>query len=175
LERWLWQEHRAGNIHGSILDIGVVNARRWMGPGYWTFGERNCDVNGDLLTLTDYFPEPIDTIICTEVLEHVTKPQRAVNQMLKVLKPGGRLYVVAPFFWPWHGIEGAYNDYWRFTSQGWRLLLKDFQDVTVTRIQWTREGAWLYDLLRQHEAWGMGSVVEGATGYLVMGVKGAAA
>lgn len=38
----------------------------------------------------------IDRVICTEVLEHLTDPQKAAHEIARVLKPGGRIVVSVP-------------------------------------------------------------------------------
>jgi methionine biosynthesis protein MetW len=37
-----------------------------------------------------------DLVTCTEVLEHLFEPQAAVKEMVRVLRPGGRLLVTVP-------------------------------------------------------------------------------
>lgn len=38
-----------------------------------------------------------DYILCTEVLEHLSEPEKALNEMARLLKPGGELILTAPF------------------------------------------------------------------------------
>lgn len=38
-----------------------------------------------------------DAILCTEVFEHLPEPQRALHELARVLKPGGRMLLTAPF------------------------------------------------------------------------------
>lgn len=60
-----------------------------------------------------------DVILCISVLEHLENPQKAVNEMGRVLKRGGILIVAAPFLFPMHDVP---NDYWRFTKYGLKYL-----------------------------------------------------
>jgi SAM-dependent methyltransferase len=39
------------------------------------------------------------TVIALEVIEHITNPFRAVEEMARVLEPGGRLYLTFPNYW----------------------------------------------------------------------------
>jgi SAM-dependent methyltransferase len=173
LEYWIWKHWKAGNLAGQIIDIGVQERREYLGDGYVTVGERDCDITADLTLLypSDLGGE-VDAIICTEVLEHCADPFQAVRRMHECLKPGGLLLVTSPFLWPDHGIEGEYGDYWRFTAGGWRLLLSAFSEVKLTECAWTSEGAAAYDLLRRWEGFGFTHLVRGATGYLVEARKG---
>lgn len=52
-----------------------------------------------------------DTVFCSEVLEHVVDPVRAVEKLVALTKPGGRIIVTAPFtsithFAPYHYCTG---------------------------------------------------------------------
>jgi len=70
----------------------------------------------------DDIPKPdrfYDDIICTQVLEHVEYPQKVVNELYRVLKPGGKLFLTAPQGWGLH--EAPYNFY-NFTTFGLKSL-----------------------------------------------------
>jgi ubiquinone/menaquinone biosynthesis C-methylase UbiE len=47
----------------------------------------------------------IDTIIVNDAMEHVAEPQKTLTEMLRVVKPGGRIYVNFP---PYHHPFGAH-------------------------------------------------------------------
>ena len=52
------------------------------------------DVLGDAQNLP-FKDESFEVILCTEVLEHLKKPQLAVDEMKRVLKKGGKLILTA--------------------------------------------------------------------------------
>lgn len=62
-----------------------------------------------------------DAIINTQVLEHVENPQLVLNEMYRILKPGGKLFLTAPQGW---GVHGAPYHFFNFTNYGLELLLK---------------------------------------------------
>ena len=72
------------------------------------------DIIGDITNI----PEPdgsFDAVLCTEVLEHLTDPVRALHEMARLLKVGGTLIITAPFcslthFAPYHYSTG-FNRY----------------------------------------------------------------
>jgi SAM-dependent methyltransferase len=69
-----------------------------------------------------------DIVVCTQVLEHVKDPFGFVHEIWRVLRPGGRLYLTVPAFYPIHG--GPY-DAWRFLPDGINFLLGAFSKVTL--------------------------------------------
>lgn len=60
-----------------------------------------------------------DTVLCFGVLEIVPEPPLAMKEMERILKPGGRLLLVAAQI---RGASNESNDYWRFGRPGVRLL-----------------------------------------------------
>lgn len=62
-----------------------------------------------------------DTVLCSQVLEHVFNPDEFLSEILRVLKPGGKLLLTVPFVWDEH--EQPY-DYARYSSFGLRALME---------------------------------------------------
>jgi SAM-dependent methyltransferase len=59
-----------------------------------------------------------DTVFCSEVLEHVVDPVRAVEKLVRLTKPGGRVIITAPFnslthFAPYHFCTGFSQYFYR--------------------------------------------------------------
>jgi SAM-dependent methyltransferase len=136
-----------------VLDIGTSQrfakelrpfealfaGKQYVAAGYRplrSFGQYNCDEHQDIQALT-YPDGGFDAVLCIEVLEHVADPFKAVAEIKRVLRPGGRLLVTAPFLGPFHGKGGQtpghedYADYWRFTHQGLQLMFSDLSKVEV--------------------------------------------
>lgn len=60
--------------------------------------------------------DAFDAVLCTEVLEHVPEPIRAVREMARLVRPGGRILLTAPLgSWlhqePYH-FYGGYTPHW---------------------------------------------------------------
>jgi len=72
----------------------------------------------------DYF----DTIIATEVLEHLHGPQTAVNELHRILKQNGICIAAVPFLYPYHAHP---KDYYRFTQDSLRHLFRNFGEVEI--------------------------------------------
>ncbi len=64
--------------------------------------------------------ESVDSILMTEVLEHVSDPFTAAGEAFRVLRPGGKLLLTTPQTW---GLHGEPYDFYRFTQHGLRHVL----------------------------------------------------
>lgn len=112
---------------GLTLDIGAQN-----GPYAASFPRRialdirrgaGVQILGDAQAL-GIAGRVFDVVLCTEVLEHLPEPQQAIDEMFRVLKPGGTLLLTTRFLFP---IHDAPHDYFRFTKYGLRHLLRRFE------------------------------------------------
>lgn len=130
--QWLMEDRlvlpEVAGSKGVVLDIG--SATRWLRsrldpdasyialdyPATATalYGTRP-DVHADARALP-IATASIDVVVCLEVLEHVESPERALEEMHRVLKPGGIAMVSMPFLYPVHD---APHDFQRWTSHGW--------------------------------------------------------
>lgn len=72
--------------------------------------------------------ESVGTIICMDTLEHVEYPNKALEEIHRVLKPNGIAIISSVMFFPIH--DHPY-DYWRFTPEAFRSILKPFADSFV--------------------------------------------
>lgn len=61
----------------------------------------------------------VDAIISLAVLEHVKHPWKHAEEMIRVLKPGGIIYVDVPFLQPYHGYP---HHYYNMTTAGLQNL-----------------------------------------------------
>ena len=136
---------RAVATDGVVVDIGsparfrkelaafsTELSRRYYALDYrsGSHGLSDVDIDGDIRVLP-LRSNALDGVVCLEVLEHVPEPQRAADEIHRVLKPGGRLVLTVPFMTGYHGKTGAYEDYFRFTHSGLTWLLRRFRRVHV--------------------------------------------
>lgn len=73
-----------------------------------------------------------DFIVFTQVMEHLPEPKQVLNELYRVLKPGGKMFYSAPFHFEEH--EQPY-DFYRYTKFGVNYLLKS-AGFTIDRIDW---------------------------------------
>ncbi len=128
------------NIHGTWIDVGSGG---WGSVGSYeeirnafkdTVTIRTLDLNGaaDIvcdITQSGLPANSLDGVFIFETLEHIPSPQKAIDEIYRILKPGGLIIGSTPFFYELHGED--YGDYWRFTRQGIREMFKSFSSVDV--------------------------------------------
>ncbi|MBK8541371.1 MAG: class I SAM-dependent methyltransferase [Ardenticatenia bacterium] len=68
-----------------------------------------------------------DAVFSLAVLEHVRDPFRCAAEIIRVLKPGGRLYAVVPFMQHYHGYP---HHYFNMTKQGLARLFEDLEPLS---------------------------------------------
>lgn len=97
-------------------------------------GDYSPDIVGDIHDLP-FEDSSVDAIICIAVLEHVEEPQKAVQEIHRVLKPGGYCYIYAPFLFYYHPMHGYYGDFYRFTIEGMQYMTRDFSHVEIQNVR----------------------------------------
>jgi SAM-dependent methyltransferase len=139
-------DRAAPSASGRLLDVGCGDK-----PWQPTFAPRvdayvGLDVEGahgrpDVVYDGERIPfddAAFDTVLSNQVLEHVPDPRRLWADMVRVLRPGGRLIVTVPFSFRLHAEP---EDYWRFTSHALRRLC-DESGLRVEVLE-PRGGLWL--------------------------------
>jgi SAM-dependent methyltransferase len=79
---------------------------------------------GEQLPLRD---AQFDLVICTQMLEYIAQPALVINEIHRVLKPGGTLLLSVPSACP----TDAEEECWRFLPQALRHLLAAFARVEL--------------------------------------------
>ena len=118
--------------HGVLLDVGCGQkpyeklfakyTDHYIGMEYSaTAGYRgnSAEVYGDAAAIP-LSAGSVDTILCTEVLEHVPDPDRVISEIARVLRPGGIAICTAPFFYPVHDRF----DFFRYSPDGVATIMQ---------------------------------------------------
>ena len=138
----------------DVLDIGtdkrfskelrpledLFQEKDYKAAGYkpsLSHGAYNCDLDLDVCDIA--LPDAsVDCIICLEVIEHCVSPFAAATELMRVLRPGGTLFLTAPFMTGYHGHPGSasaahddFPDFWRFTHQGLQRLFDSLDELQV--------------------------------------------
>ena len=127
----LYAEHLPLHVSGRLIDLGCGQV-----PLYGMYRERadtvtcvdwpqsvhasrHLDRTVDLNAVLPFDDAGFDTIVLSDVLEHLAEPALLWREMARVLAPGGRLLLNTPFL---YGIHEAPHDYARHTGFGLRRL-----------------------------------------------------
>ncbi|MBX4195342.1 methyltransferase domain-containing protein [Candidatus Parcubacteria bacterium] len=119
---------------GKAVDVGAGHAKyngmiRANSDSYlsvdnmssdYQYGHDNFkpDVVSDVLHMPLKNDE-FDTVVCTEVLEHVEDPFQLFKEIARILKPGGYALISSGWMAPYHEEP---RDYWRFTVDAYKVL-----------------------------------------------------
>ena len=118
---------------GRLLDLGCGlmpyqtmlgdNIDRWIGLDFalTPSGRSVAHVFGSALEVP-FGAATFDTVLSTQVLEHVSRPADLLREVNRVLKVGGHLVLTAPQANPLHEEP---NDYFRYTCYGLRSLTEE--------------------------------------------------
>ncbi|CAD5372641.1 Methyltransf_11 domain-containing protein [Rubrivivax sp. A210] len=157
----LYAEYLPRHARGRLVDLGCGKA-----PLYGLYGplasdvtcadwpqsvhaspylDRAVDLNGPL----PFADAAFDTIVLSDVLEHLSAPQALWNEMARVLAPGGHAFVNTPFL---YGIHEAPHDYARYTEFGLRRFARQSGLDVVTLVAVGGSLEVMADLLGKHLA-----------------------
>jgi len=73
--------------------------------------------------------ETAGTVLILDTLEHVENCHHAMGEVYRILKPEGILAISSVMLFPIHEYP---SDYWRFTPEAFRLLLRRFHTALVS-------------------------------------------
>lgn len=118
-------QHLPQHARGRLLDLGCgkvplydvyrdlvseITCVDWNDSEH---GSRHVDVACDLSEPLPFEDDAFDTILLSDVLEHLPEPEALWREMSRVLSPGGTLLMNVPFFYWLHEKP---HDYYRYTE-----------------------------------------------------------
>lgn len=128
-------------IRGNVVDIGcgtgkyrkfilsLPHVNSYIGIDFYKTEQAKmvADLNSNIPVADNSF----DTALCISVLEHLLEPQNALNEIYRILKPGGHLLLTTPWIFPFHGEP---NDYFRYSRNALEYMFQKsgFDIVSIT-------------------------------------------
>ncbi len=116
-------------LRGDLLDVGAGRSRRYAPVCTGVTSYKTMDVSDagkpDIVGSAEAIPLPdasFDSVLCTQVLEHVPHPVKVIEEIFRVLKPGGLCLLTAP---QWNELHEVPHDYFRYTCFGLKTLFED--------------------------------------------------
>ena len=139
-----WLEAQAHELHERLGPYRLLDVGCGQKP-YLPFFERYASEYVGVDVVENPFAEllgpvealPVDdasfdVVLCAQVLEHCDDPARAVSELRRVTRPGGRVLASTHGVMVYHPSPG---DYWRWTHAGLERLFRenaDWSAVTVS-------------------------------------------
>ncbi len=133
----------APQLSGKLMDFGcglkpyefLFNVKEYIGVDYKGEGETYPQDKVDVFYDGKILPFPdnhFDSIFSSEVFEHIFNLPEIMDELYRVLKPGGKILITCPFSFAEHEIPA---DYARYTSFGLKdiFLKKGFQIITYEK------------------------------------------
>lgn len=87
------------------------------------------DIICDICHMQKVKDDSIGLVLLLESLEHIAFPQKALDEVFRILKPEGLLILTTVMAL---GVHRCPKDYWRFCPDGIELLLEKFKIVDFT-------------------------------------------
>jgi SAM-dependent methyltransferase len=130
-------------VSGKVLDVGAGERARYN--DLFTFDKYiKMDVtegpNVDVVGSADKMPfgdGEFDSVVCTQVFEHLVQPNLAAKEVARVLKSGGHLLITVPQM---NELHEEPHDYFRYTKYG---LISLFENAGLDMVSMeARGGFW---------------------------------
>jgi SAM-dependent methyltransferase len=87
------------------------------------------DVVCDICNMSPIEDNSIGLVLLLESLEHIEQPQKALDEIYRVLKPNGLLILTTVLGM---GIHRCPKDYWRFCPDGIEVLMRKYKMLDFT-------------------------------------------
>lgn len=173
-ERAVLEAALAAHARGRLIDIGCgtkpyarflrgrVSAHIGVDRADSIHGTAEIDVIGDALR-TGLPAGSADTVLLSQVLEHVEDPAAAIAEAHRLLGPGGKLILSTNFAWHLHE---APRDFFRFSEFGLRHLfeLAGFEVLELRPVA----GTWL--TIGEEVAYGLRRVASRHLAFAVLAI-----
>lgn len=143
------EQHR-DLLTGRVLDLGGGRTRGKFPHGKhlgWIVLDENetftTSVVGDAQILP-FREEVFDAVKCSELTGYLYEPIRTVKEISRILKPGGKVVITAPFLTPF---DKEQHDGVRLTSAWWHWAVRE----TGLRVEEIKEQGYLLTVLADFE------------------------
>lgn len=110
---------------GTFLDLGCGFRGDVLFPNLLNlevYPSRSADVVVDSSCRYPFVDEAFDGIGCFAVLEHTRQPWVVVEEITRMLKPGGKVFIDWPFLQPVHGYP---SHFFNATREGLKTIFED--------------------------------------------------
>ena len=103
--------------------------KRYVKQDFQDFDPPCIDIICNICNMSPIPDESFGLVLNLESLEHISNPQKAIDEIHRVLRPNGLLILTTVMHFKIHRYP---KDYWRFTPHGVELLLRRFKILDCT-------------------------------------------
>ncbi len=132
-------------FRGRVVDLGCgpgpyredieETAEEYIGVDWKNsqHDQSNVDIFASLVDRFPFADAEVDTVISSQVLEHIPEPQFFLSECHRILKPGGAALLTVPFMWHVHE---APHDFYRYTRHGLQYLFEKsgFTNIEIEEV-----------------------------------------
>jgi SAM-dependent methyltransferase len=127
----LYETHIPAHVRGKLADLGSGKAPLWDAYRHYAtevvcvdwenslHPNLHLDYQCDLSRKLPFKDREFDTVILSDVIEHIPQPDTLWKEMARILAPGGKALINTPFYYPLHETP---HDYYRYTEYALRRL-----------------------------------------------------
>ncbi|WFU89460.1 class I SAM-dependent methyltransferase [Rhizobium sp. CC1099] len=127
-----WKHVRPRIDGGKLLEIGAQHqpiGKYFPTFDYWSMDIRKTADNvivGDITNCPEVESESFDLIVSLDVFEHLNRPWKAAEEIKRLLKPGGIVFVTTIFSWRYHPSP---IDYYRYSPDALEFLFEGMETL----------------------------------------------
>ena len=143
----------AGAMTGKMMDFGcgskpyktLFNVEEYIGVDYQNEGHPHDNEQVDIFYDGKTIPLPeeyFDSVLSSEVFEHVFNLDEILKEIHRVMKEGGKLLITCPFVWNEHEVPNDFARYSKFALQD--ILQKNGFEI----IEFHKSGNFLLTILQ---------------------------
>ncbi|WP_057464625.1 methyltransferase domain-containing protein [Pseudovibrio sp. POLY-S9] len=120
---------------GRLLEVGAQH--KPVSKYFPEFEYANMDIRktlentiiGDITSCQHVMSQSFDFIFSVDVFEHLRKPWKAADEIKRLIKPGGIVFISTVFSWRYHPSP---IDFWRFSPAGLESLFEGLETLEAS-------------------------------------------
>jgi len=127
------------DVNGSLRPLFEESTWEYVGLDCTGGPEDNVDSHLNPDGTFPFLDDSFDVVVSSSCLEHDQVFWRTFEEMIRVTRPGGLIYLLVPSKGGYHGYPG---DCWRFMEDAYPALAKAFPEVELLEHHITATGNW---------------------------------
>ena len=119
---------KRADADGILVELGSGNRRlRDDCINVDIFPFQNVDILADIVRIP-FGNDTVRSVVIDAVLEHVPEPHAVVDEIYRIVAPGGKVFCVVPFIHSYHGYP---KNYFNISKDGISYLFRRFRECEI--------------------------------------------